>query len=133
MGYFENTFGSLGRWIDSVGEAVRDKLHRSRSPRPRRSPGEWLGEQSAKAAEKVENAKRAWSLAPDDQRRRWTMAGVIAASVLLGSGAGYAVYRLNGGPNAISSSDAAAVSAVEKRIKDSESTNSASRLFPGAR
>ena len=133
MGTFENMLGSLGRWIDSVNEAVRERFGGVRVPSPRRSPGEWIGEQSTRAAEGIDQIKHQWSMAPDDQRRRWTIALVIFASLFLGGAAGYSVYRLNGGPGAISPSDAAAITAVEKKMKDAENTTTPSQLFPGAR
>ena len=133
MGNFENMLGSLGRWIDSVVEHVRERFSGVRVPSPRRSPGEWIGEQSTRAAESIGEIKHQWSNAPDDQRRRWTIALVVFASLFLGGGAGYTVYRLNGGPGTMTSSDAAALNAVEKKMKDAETTTTPSQLFPGAK
>ncbi len=133
MARFEDMLGSFGRWIDSVFDALRERLSGIRPPSPRRSPGEWIGDQSQRVSRQAEEIKRQWSLAPDDQRRRYTIALVIFCSIFLGAGAGYAVYRINGGPNSITSADAAALNAVEQKMKDAEKTTQPSQLFPGAR
>ena len=133
MGFFENTLGGLGRWMDSVVERLRDRLHGYSRPSPRRSIGEWVSDQNSRVAEKVEEARHQWSLAPDDQRRRWTITLIVLCSVLIGGGTGYAVFRLNGGHAALSGADAAAVRALQDRMKEAETAGAASQLFPGAK
>ncbi|MBY0311489.1 MAG: hypothetical protein K2W85_05425 [Phycisphaerales bacterium] len=133
VGVFENTLGGLGRWIDSIFRAIHERTQR----RSRASSGRTLGERRRDLAiaiqRKLESTRRSWERAPDHERRKWTVIGILVAALLLGLTSGVAAFYFLGGRDVLSGEDAAAVKALRDKMEQEQKQSTPGQLFPGAR
>jgi hypothetical protein len=127
----------MGRRIDGAWEAVRERFGRSSAPvTPRRSAGEWMADAKDASARKIDDVKRGWDLAPDDQRRKVKLSLIVFLCVLLGISSGMLAFKLSGGSGpmgGLSGSEATALKAVQDKMKEAEKGAGATNMFHGAR
>lgn len=133
MGVFEDSLGGLGRWIDSIFRAARDRTHRRARTSPGRSLSERRRDVSVAIQRKIDATKRSWERAPEHEQRKWLVIAVLIAALLLGLTSGVAAFYYLGGRDVLSGEDAAAVQALRDKMEQEKKQSSPGQLFPGAR